>query len=300
MIDPGNPDSEADLPTRCGTVVLLGEPNAGKSTLMNALIGEELAITSPKPQTTWVPVVGVRTDENVQVVFVDPPGVMSPSEPMHEALLEAVTDSIAGASAALYVVPMGHEVVPLAEFLPTGTTPDCPVLNVRTKSDVRSGAVGPEELAVSAREGIGMSDLLLWCQGNMPLADFRYDSDDIGTQPLRFFAAEYVREAVFELLGQELPYSVAVEVEEFRENSDPMYIRLTAYVERESQKGIFIGKGGATIKKIGGRARKRMEGLVGASVYLDLWVKVRPKWRKDPQSLRQFGYASAKKKRKRK
>jgi GTP-binding protein Era len=297
-----NPQENVSSPpsTRCGTVALLGEPNAGKSTLLNALIGEPLAITSSKPQTTWVPVVGVRTDEDIQVVFVDPPGIMSPSEPMHEAMLESVQESLVGASAALYVVPRGQEVVALADFLPSGKIPDCPILVVRSKSDERTGEVGPDELAVSARKGKGLDDLLVWCQSQMPLADFRYDVDDVGTQSLRFFATEYVREAAFELLGQELPYSVAVEVEEFRENSDPMYIRLTAYVERDGQKGIFVGKGGATIKKIGGRARKRMEALVGAQVYLDLWVKVRPKWRKDPLALQRFGYSTKKKKRKRK
>lgn len=292
-----NPDTPT---TRCGTVVLLGAPNAGKSTLLNALIGEHLAIVSHKPQTTWIPVVGVRTDEDVQVVFVDPPGVMSPSEPMHEALLDSVEEALAGASAVLYLVPRGDAVIPLADFLPRSEAPVCPVLTVRTKSDTRTGTIGPDELSVSARDGTGMGDLLVWCQAQMPAAEFRHDTEDIGSQPMRFFATEYVREAAFEFLGQELPYSVAVEVEEYRESSDPVYIRLTAYVERDSQKGIFVGSGGATIKKIGARARKRMERLIGSKIYLDLWVKVRPKWRKDPQALQQFGYSAKKKKRKRK
>jgi GTP-binding protein Era len=197
-------------------------------------------------------------------------------------------------------VPRGEDVLPLADVLPSGVVPDCPMLVVRTKDDRRSGEIGPEELAVSATKGTGLDDLLIWCQAQMPVAEFRYDTDDIGTQSLRFFATEFVREAAFELLGQELPYAVAVEVEEFRESSDPMYIRLTAYVEKDSQKGIFIGQGGATIKKIGARARHRMEGLVGAKIYLDLWVKVRPKWRQDPKSLQEFGYSMKKKKRKRK
>ncbi len=145
-------------------------------------------------------------------------------------------------------------------------------------------------LVLSATTGQGLDHLLAWCRAQAPEREFRYDPDDISTQPLRYFAAEYVREAAFETLGEELPYAVAAEVDEFREAEDPVYIRASIYVEKKSQKGMVIGSGGRTIRAIGTAARQRIEALLGGRVYLDLWVKVFPKWRKSPDALKRFGF----------
>jgi GTP-binding protein Era len=168
-----------------------------------------------------------------------------------------------------------------------------PVVTVYTKADL-PGSRGSEAhgagLWVSARTGAGVPELLEAVRPFLPEAPFEYDAEDIGTQPLRLFAAEYLREAAFELLSDELPYALAAEVEEFREQTRPMYIRVTLLVERESQKGIVIGHGGRTLKAIGQHARTRLEALVGAPIYLDCWVKVLPNWRRDGGALTRLGF----------
>ncbi|MFQ5551123.1 MAG: GTPase Era [Gemmatimonadales bacterium] len=272
-----------------GRVVLLGRPNSGKSTLLNALIGENLSMVSAKPQSTWTPVIGVRTDAEVQLVFEDPPGIIDPTQAMHDALIGSVRKAVSRAHAALYLVPCDVAVEQLDTVVPPGVVVKCPSLIVRSKADDED-YTATEGVAVSAHTGRGIPELLEWCRRWAPLREFAYPPDEIGTQPVRFFAAEYVREAVFEHVGDELPYATAVEVDEFREGSAPIYIRMTAYVERESQKGMLIGKGGTMLKAIGAMARVRLEHLLGEKVYLDLWVKVKPKWRKNTQALREFGY----------
>jgi GTP-binding protein Era len=168
------------------------------------------------------------------------------------------------------------------------------LLLVYTKGDLVSPKVRAhlERTApvVSASGDTGISPLLERIRGYLPRREFEHDPEDIGTQPLRFFVVEYLREAAFELLGDELPYSFTAEVEEFREAERPIYIRVTLYVERESQKGIVIGRSGATIKAIGAHARSRLEELIGAPVYLDSWVKALPNWRKSGSALARFGF----------
>ena len=139
------------------------------------------------------------------------------------------------------------------------------------------------------RTGQGLDAVSKWCAEHVPPGEFRYDPDDVSTEPVRFFAAEYVREAAFELLEDELPYSLAVSVDEFREGSEPVYIGATIHVERESQKPMVIGRGGQMVRELGRRARKRIEELLGQRVYLDIWVKVLPKWRSKSAALQRFG-----------
>jgi GTP-binding protein Era len=169
-----------------------------------------------------------------------------------------------------------------------------PLLTVYTKGDLLPPAhrreLEREAPVISAPDNRGIQELLERVRRFLPEGEFEHDPDDVGTQPLRFFVVEYLREAAFELLGDELPYSFTAEVEEFREAERPMYIRVTLYVERESQKGIVIGKSGATIKAIGAHARARLEELVGAPVYLDTWVKALPNWRKSAAALSRFGF----------
>lgn len=291
---------------RCGTIVLAGRPNVGKSTLLNSLVGERLAITSAKPQTTRLPVIGIRTTEDSQLVFIDPPGLLQPRYLLHEAMLDAATGALKQADAILYLHPASEEPWPVGDPGPgeAGTAEavrtvlpvavlEKPILLLLTKADLippsRRPAIPPSACFVSATAGEGLDAVLSWCREHVPDGPLLYGPEYTSTQPLRFFAAEFVREAAFELLGEELPYALAVEIDEFREQSDPVYIRATIYVERESQKGMVIGQRGRMIKALGERARAAIEGFLDRRVYLDLRVKTLLKWRRRADALTRFG-----------
>ena len=279
--------------TRCGVVALAGQPNVGKSSLLNALIGEPLAIVTPKPQTTRAPVRGLLTDTDSQIILVDPAGLLDPAYPMQTAMLQAAVAAIADADLVLHLHPLADAPTrPLRELLPDGTRLR-EVITVYTMSDLvpvaRRAAIPGDAFVVSAASREGLDALLAAIRARLPEGPFLYDAEDVGTQSLRFFVAEFVREAAFAELEQELPYSLAVEVDEFREGSRPLYIRATLAVERESQKPIVLGKGGRTIKAIGTAARLRVEAFLAERVRLELWVTVWPKWRRDPSALRRLG-----------
>jgi GTP-binding protein Era len=278
--------------TRFGTIALAGRPNAGKSSLLNALVGESLAIVSAKPQSTRLPVVGLRTLGDVQLAFVDPPGLLDPAYLMQQAMLDAAHLVLERADAILHLHPASDgDPPPLAALLPADRKPRRPVLTVLTKVDLRPVTPsGPDRLAVSAVTGQGLDALLAWCAARAPAGPFRYPADDLSTQPVRFFVAEFVREAAFEYLGDEVPYALAAEVDEFREGSTPVYIRVALYTERDSQKAIVVGKGGRMIREIGAHARRRIEAFLGEPVYLDLWVKTLPRWRSRAAILRRLGF----------
>jgi GTPase len=280
-------------PTRCGHVALAGAPNVGKSSLLNRLVGSHLAIVSPKAQTTRQPVIGLLTSESTQLVLHDLPGLLDPRYPLHERMLHAAHEALRQVHVILHLHPAGAAPAPPFWALTgSGVVPEVPVLTVYTKADLArdSDRLAPEALRVSAETGEGITALLAAVETHLPVAPFAFDPEEIGTQPLRLFATEYVREAAFELLSDELPYAVAAEVEEFREHTRPMYIRVTLLVERESQKGIVIGRGGRTLKAIGLHARTRLEALIGAPIYLDCWVKVLPNWRRDRTALNRLGF----------
>ena len=210
-------------------------------------------------------------------------------------MLTAAHDIIRQVDVILYLVPASDGVAtPFADSVSLDPPPRGTTLTVYTKGDQVStqerDRLSDTGLVVSSKGGWGLEALLAEVLIHLPEGPFRYDPDELGTQPLRFFATEYVREAAFEALEQELPYALTAVVEEFRENEEPMYIRITIIVERESQKGIVIGKGGSTIKRIGSLARARLEGLTGVPVYLDLWVKVLKNWRKSPTALTRLGF----------
>ena len=285
--------------TRCGIVALAGAPNAGKSTLMNALVGEPLAIVSPKPQTTREPVRGLLTDETTQIIFVDPAGLLDPGYPLQQAMVRAAIRSLNDADVGLHLHPLPEAPAPPLEQVARElkldgleVTPGR-VLTVYTKADLVAKPRRPRDLGdgcvVSANSAEGIPALLGTIRARLPASPFLHDADDIGTQPLRFFAAEFIREAVYAELEQELPYCVAVEIDEFRESETPVYIRATLAVERESQKPIVLGKGGRTIKAIGIKARVRLEAFLGLRVHLALWVAVWPKWRKSSTALARLG-----------
>ncbi len=289
------PDS-VQASTRCGTVALAGRPNVGKSTLLNRLVGEPLAIVSRKPQTTRQAVIGIRTDEHIQLIFVDLPGLLEPSYLMQHSMLDEAVAALRRADAVLYLHPLDEGTPPpLTDVLPDAGILRAPCRTVLTKIDLvpaeRREALAEDGLPVSAHSGEGLDALLAWCRSQVPPGPFRHDPEDLSTQPLRFFAAEFAREAAFHHLGAELPYALAAETDEFREGSEPLYIRVILYVERESQKGMVIGKRGRTIKAIGSDTRARLEAFLGTPVYLDLWVKTLAKWRSDAKALRRFGFS---------
>jgi len=282
--------------TRCGTVVLAGRPNVGKSTLLNALIGEHLAIVSPKPQSTRLPVVGLLTRDDAQYIFTDSPGLLEPEYELHEAMRATALRALRDADVIAYLHPLAEfPAPPLEQVAKLERAPRAPVVTVYTKADVVPPSDRPtvrpsDGVVVAAVRGEGLDVLLGQLRARLPEGPFHYDPDEMATQPTRFFAAEFVREAAFELLHEELPYSVAVEIDEFREGASPVYIRAVVYVERDSQKGIVIGDGGRTIKALGEAARAKIEALLGERVFLELHVKVLPKWRRHQPSLKRLGY----------
>ncbi|HYT03846.1 MAG TPA: GTPase Era [Gemmatimonadales bacterium] len=280
---------------RCGTVVLAGRPNVGKSSLLNALIGEHLAIVSPKPQSTRLPVVGLLTRDDAQYIFTDSPGLLEPEYQLHEAMRAAALRALRDADVIAYLHPLAEfPAPPLEQIAHLERPPRAPLVTVYTKSDVvplsDRPTVRPSDQVVAAVRGEGLDTLVATLRTHLPEGPFHYDPEAMATQPTRFFAAEFVREAAFELLQEELPYSVAVEIDEFREGASPLYIRAVVYVERDSQKGIVIGEGARTIKALGQAARAKIEALLDAHVFLELHVKVLPKWRRHAPSLKRLGY----------
>ena len=276
--------------------MLAGRPNVGKSTLLNALVGEHLAIVSPKPQSTRLPVFGLLTTGDTQYIFTDSPGLLEPEYQLHEAMRAAALRAIDDAEVIAYLHPLTeYPAPPLERVARLERPPRAPIVTVYTKSDAVSPSnrptIQPSDVVLSAVSREGLDAFLDTLRARLPESPFHYDADELATQPMRFFAAEFIREAAFEQLHEELPYSVACEIDEFREGAEPVYIRAMLYVERDSQKGIVIGEGGRTIKALGAAARAKIEALLGQRVFLDLHVKVLPKWRRDEPALRRLGYA---------
>ncbi|HEX5725237.1 MAG TPA: GTPase Era [Longimicrobiaceae bacterium] len=289
-------------PTRAGTVALVGYPNAGKSSLMNRLVEQKLSIVTPFAQTTREQVLGIDTRDGVQMVFVDTPGLVDPRYLLHRAMLHSALAVIGDADVVLLLVDAAAPVPAFGEAAMEVLQRKRPLLGVANKTDLagrdalaRVGRwsreqFGTDPVEVSAETGEGVEALRARIVEHLPASEFLYPEDDVSSQPVRFFVAELIRETVFELYQDEVPYSVAAKVEEFRETATPLYVRATLYVERPTQKAILIGSGGAAIKRLGSAARAKIEDFVGAPVYLDLWVKVLPRWRRDPLQLQRLGF----------
>lgn len=286
---------------RSGVVALLGRPNAGKSTLLNRILGEKLAIVTAKPQTTRSRLVGIWSSAGAQVAFVDTPGFHEGGRPLNRALNALVDRVLDDCDLALLLVDpaagvdAGH-VARLARLREHGT----PALAVATRCDdpARRGVPWPPEalaglpsVRTSGVTGEGVEALLAEVVERLPEGPSLYPEDDLTDRPLRFLVAELVREAAFERLEQEVPYGVAVAIRSFDESRpDLVHIRADLLVERASHKGIVLGKGGATIKAIGSAARREIEALLGRKVFLELWVKCEPGWSKRPGRLAALGY----------
>ena len=287
---------------RAGVVALLGPPNVGKSTLLNHLLGEKLAIVTPKPQTTRSRVLGILSRPDAQLLLVDTPGLHGGSRPLDRAMRAATEAAAADCDVALVLVDPVSEPGPLlGEWLARFSAQGTPALLVATRIDrpeiaaapwpPAEGAAAAAALRVSAHTGEGVGALLEAVVQRLPVAPPYYPSEQLSDRPARFFAAEAIREAAFEALAQELPYEVAAEVLDFDE-SDPKLIRIQAnlLVQRESQKRIAVGRGGEVVKAIGTQARLALERQLGSRVHLALRVKVEPGWAKQPKRLKSLGY----------
>jgi|SRR5690606_11158727 len=289
---------------RAGYVALVGRPNVGKSTLLNTLIGQKLSIVTPRAQTTRQAILGIDTTEDAQLVFVDTPGLLEPAYLLQHSMLHAALAAVKDADLVLLLLDATR---------PDDLPPAEPLELLRARRDrlfvainkidigrpeaierlaqwsVRELGVEPHRISAATGEGVGALRAAL--VGALPASPFLYPPDELATQPVRFFVAELIRETVFERYEEEVPYSVAVTIEEFREATDPVYIRATIHVERDSQKAILIGRGGVGIRELGRSARQKIEAFLDARVYLDLWVKVTPGWRRNAPTLRRLGYA---------
>jgi GTP-binding protein Era len=300
---------------RSGFVAVVGRPNVGKSTLINACLGQKIAIVSEKPQTTRNRLLGIFTRPDAQVVFVDTPGIHVPLHKLGQVMVETAMRAIPDADAVLCVAdasqPPDDEDALVAEAIRRTSAPargglgdeGAPVVLALNKIDLLPSSDSPHAAAylalfqpaawlpVSATRGDNRDRLLDLVIAHLPPGPRYFPEDEVTDQQTRFIAAELVREAALHRLRQEVPHALAVLVEEFKERSrDMTYISATIFVERASQKGIVIGQGGQTLKEIGQMARVEIEKLVGSRVFLELWVKVRPKWRKKEEDLRQLGY----------
>ena len=283
---------------RAGIVTVVGKPNAGKSTLLNRVMGEKLAIVSDKPQSTRDRVVGIHTSGEIQMIILDTPGLLNPRYELQRAMRGTALRALKDADIIVYLADATERTPPsLLEAAELETMPQAPVWTVLNKADAirpveraELAEAVPEARFISALTGEGVEALFAEIGQQLPISPFLYPEDDISTASVRFFVSELVRETALEQLDEEVPYSLACEVEEFRETQSPVYIRTVLYVERESQKRILIGAGGQRIRDIGRAARIKVEAFVGAAVYLDLWVKVLPNWRKSDIAIRRFGY----------
>ena len=290
---------------RSGFVSIIGRPNVGKSTLLNRILGYKVSIVTPKPQTTRKRIIGILTGEGYQIVFIDTPGLHElKKKGIYEYMLQAAYRAASEADLIAYMTEADSDVEQDAPFLKRISTAKVPkfllinkidLVNKREllpKIDAYSKSYQFDEIIpISALTGDGVDLFVKLIVKYLPEGPLYYPEDQITDQSVRFVVSEIIREKLFMLLKQELPYAVAVEVEEFKERSDKLiYIRATIIVEKDSQKFIVIGKSGSMLKKVGTLAREELEHMLGKKVFLELFVKVRRDWTKDPKMLGSLGF----------
>jgi|SRR5437868_1938262 len=287
---------------KSGFVNIFGKPNAGKSTLLNALMGEKMAIVSHKVQTTRHRIKAILTEKDYQVIFSDTPGIIEPKYKLHEKMMQAVKGSLEDADVALLITD-AREAVEESHAIFSSLHLKAPAIVVLNKVDAVSkeqitaastffsGQSYCKEVAViSALKKTGVNELLQRIVQYLPEGLPFYEGDDISDLPTKFFVGELIREKIFDFYGEEIPYHTTVLVQEFKEKTTLTKIRAEIIVQRETQKGIILGEGGSMIRKLGTAARKDIEAFIGRKVFLELFVKVRPKWRDSDLHLKEYGY----------
>ena len=291
---------------KSGYVAIAGTPNAGKSTLLNRMLGEKISITSKKPQTTRNRILGVLHRPEVQIVFFDTPGVFEARDKLNVRIVDAALSAVGDADLILVVIDASHPDPNAERFLvkqlQSQTKPvilavnkidlvdKLPVLEVIDKWSRRYEF--EEIIPVSARDGIQIEELISAMTGILPAGPPYFPEDTLTDVTERFIAAELIREQVFRLTGEEIPYATAVTIDTFKEKKEGRLVNIeaTIHLERDSQKGIVIGQKGSKLKQIGTRSREQIEQMLGCKVYLKLFVRVQKNWRKDARAIRRFGY----------
>ncbi|MDR0619489.1 MAG: GTPase Era [Bacteroidales bacterium] len=287
---------------KSGFVSITGNPNAGKSTLLNALLGESLSAVSPKAQTTRHRIHGILNGEDYQIVFADTPGIVNPHNKLHESMLSAVESTLADSDIFLLISPLGED------FKNTGILDKIresgkPVLLLINKIDLSTQAEitakiaqwqaelpQAEVLPVSALHKFGLDTVLASILKKLPVGEPYYPKDDISDKDVRFFVKDIIRQKILTFYKKEVPYSVEVVIDDYTESAKLHRISATIYVERESQKGIIIGHRGTALKHVGTEARRGIENFTGKKIFLGLQVKVMKNWRSSEDALRRFGY----------
>lgn len=288
-------------PHKAGFVSIVGKPNVGKSTLMNKLVGENLSIITAKAQTTRHRIMGILNGEDFQIVYSDTPGILEPKYALHEAMMNYVKVSLEDADVILLVVEWGEKFdAAVYERFKTVTAPVLLLINkvdrvpnVGRKTMIeywKSHLPVKEIIPVSAVSGENVDKIFPALLQLLPEHPAYFPKEELTNRSERFFASEIIREKIFHNYSQEIPYSTEVGIEDFKDEESILRIRATIFVERESQKGIVIGKGGSSLKKVGTEARIDMETFFGKKIFLETRVKVATDWRKQKDKLRSFGY----------
>ncbi len=297
------------MKTKCGYIAFVGVPNVGKSTLLNSLVGTKLSIVTPKPQTTRKRVIGVRTDDDSQMIFLDTPGIVEPRYELHRVMMQYVDYAIAEADIIGYMIDVSIHKNPdtsideeVKEKLETFKKHLILILNkidlledsklvLPLIDDYNKLGLFEEFVPISATKLAGIDELIKVFKQYLPEGEFLYEADILSTQTERFFVSELIREKLFTMYKDEVPYSTEVQILEFKEREKgKWYISAEIIVDKETQKPIIIGAGGSRIKKLGEQTRKEIEVHLGVPVYLELFVKVRKNWRNNKNMLKYFGY----------
>ena len=288
---------------RSGFVNIIGNPNVGKSTLMNALVGEKLSIVTAKAQTTRHRIMGIVNGEDWQIVYSDTPGILKPNYRLQQNMMNFVDEALGDADVILYVTDTVETSDKNAEYIDKLTRIQCPVIVVVNKIDLSNQEAvvermrwwqdklpGATVIPASAQEKFNLESILDAIVSKLPECPPWYDKDTFTDKNLRFFASEIIREKILLNYKEEIPYSCEVGIESFKEGAERYEISAVIYVMRESQKGIIIGRGGSALKKVGTQARLDMEDFFQKKVYLNIYVKTDPDWRESKKELRKFGY----------